>query len=765
MKESTKRNPDPKRFEVSQGTLFLDRLMTWVIRIGGLGVIVAVFSIFFFIFIEILPLFRNADVDPRDEWSLSTAAATTQASSAVIVGADEWGEMPFVYLGGDQILFYAKGQEKQTVLRVAELSEVTVRSAHFDAGNKRIAVGAADGRVGSFLIDYDVTFDANNQRVLAPKVTFEKWLDAPANAGEVISVSYGDSGSDRTVISERLADGRASVTIDKMAQKKTLMGTGKLEVTGSYDITSELSAKPMLVRSSPNGTMALVACEDGTIDYFITEGREKPKKRQSFQAFPNQKIAEMDFLFGGVSVVITAATGQQEVWSLLRPAGENTRVFARTKTFPTMPAGEMTFAASQRNKAFFTVSNNSASLRYSTTEKVRWSGTLPFVPAAASFDGKSEHVFLANAEGRLLMLDLHDPHPEAGWQAFFGKVWYEGASKPEFTWQSTGGSDEFEPKLSQIPLIIGSLKGTFYALLFSLPIALLAAVFSANFLPASAKRVLKPTMEIMASLPSVVLGFLAGLWLAPLIETKVPSILLVCLAIPITALLCGIIASRLPRTMRNRIEGGREWIVLLPLLAVAFFLAWQLGPALERLLFVYKDPSSGEAIADFRLWWPQFTGLPYDQRNSMVVGFMMGFAVIPIIFTIAEDSLSNVPKSLTAASAALGASRWQVVRTIVLPIASPGIFSAIMIGLGRAVGETMIVVMASGNTPLTEWNMFNGMRPLSANIAVELPEAAMGSTHYRTLFLGALLLFLFTFALNTVAEIFRDRLRNRYKLV
>jgi phosphate transport system permease protein len=217
--------------------------------------------------------------------------------------------------------------------------------------------------------------------------------------------------------------------------------------------------------------------------------------------------------------------------------------------------------------------------------------------------------------------------------------------------------------------------------------------------------------------------------------------------------------------MRNRIEGGREWIVLLPLLAVAFFLAWQLGPALERLLFVYKDPSSGEAIADFRLWWPQFTGLPYDQRNSMVVGFMMGFAVIPIIFTIAEDSLSNVPKSLTAASAALGASRWQVVRTIVLPIASPGIFSAIMIGLGRAVGETMIVVMASGNTPLTEWNMFNGMRPLSANIAVELPEAAMGSTHYRTLFLGALLLFLFTFALNTVAEIFRDRLRNRYKLV
>ena len=738
--------------------------MTWVIRIGGVGVIAAVFCIFFFIFLEILPLFRTADVDPRDEWALSSAA-TPSKEKIVVVGADEWGEMPFVYLGGDQVIFRNKETKQETILKITELSEVSVRSAHFDAVNKRVAIGATDGRVGSFLIDYDAAFDAANKRILTPKATFEKWLDAPESAGEVVSVSYGDSGSDRTVISERIADGEATVTIDKMAQKKTLMGTGKLEVTGSFDVTTELSAKPMLVRSSPNGTMALVACEDGKIDYFFTEGREKPEKRQTFQPFPNQLIAEMDFLFGGVSVVITAASGQQEVWSLLRPEGENTRVFARTKTFPVLPAGEMTFAASQRNKAFFTVSNTSASLRYSTTEKVRWSGTLPFVPAAASFDGKSEHVILANAEGRVLMLDLHDPHPEAGWQAFFGKVWYEGASKPEYTWQSTGGSDEFEPKLSQIPLIIGSLKGTFYALLFSLPIALLAAVFSANYLPASAKRVLKPTMEIMASLPSVVLGFLAGLWLAPLIETKVPSILLACLAIPVTAAICGMIASRLPRTVRNRIEGGREWIVLLPLLAVAFFLAWQMGPVLEKMLFVYKDPSSGERIVDFRLWWPQFTGLPYDQRNSMVVGFMMGFAVIPIIFTIAEDSLSNVPKSLTAASAALGASRWQVVRTIVLPIASPGIFSAIMIGLGRAVGETMIVVMASGNTPLTEWNMFNGMRPLSANIAVELPEAAVGSTHYRTLFLGALLLFIFTFALNTIAEIFRDRLRNRFKLV
>ncbi|MGB1129049.1 MAG: ABC transporter permease subunit, partial [Haloferula sp.] len=260
-------------------------------------------------------------------------------------------------------------------------------------------------------------------------------------------------------------------------------------------------------------------------------------------------------------------------------------------------------------------------------------------------------------------------------------------------------------------------------------------------------------------------GFLAGIWLAPIIEDKVPSILLTCLALPALAVLFGAGWSRLPIQVRGRFEQGREWLVIAPLILVGCWLSWSLGPVIEKWFFVYKDPSTGNEIADFRLWWPQATGLSFDQRNAMVVGFAMGFAVIPVIFTIAEDALSNVPKTLTAAASALGASRWQVVRTIFIPVASPGIFSALMIGFGRAVGETMIVVMASGNTPVKEWNLFSGMRTLSANIATELPEAAPGSTHYRTLFLGALVLFMLTFILNGVAEVLRQRLREKNKLV
>lgn len=156
-------------------------------------------------------------------------------------------------------------------------------------------------------------------------------------------------------------------------------------------------------------------------------------------------------------------------------------------------------------------------------------------------------------------------------------------------------------------------------------------------------------------------------------------------------------------------------------------------------------------------------GIGFDQRNSLVVGLAMGFAVIPTIFTIAEDAIFSVPKHLSDGSLALGATPWQTLIYVVLLTASPGIFSAIMMGLGRAVGETMIVLMATGNTPLMDWNILEGLRSLSATIAVELPESEVGSSHYRLLFLAALILFVFTFAVNALAELVRQRLRDKYR--
>jgi phosphate transport system permease protein len=140
----------------------------------------------------------------------------------------------------------------------------------------------------------------------------------------------------------------------------------------------------------------------------------------------------------------------------------------------------------------------------------------------------------------------------------------------------------------------------------------------------------------------------------------------------------------------------------------------------------------------------------------------MGVAVVPVIFSIAEDAIFSVPKHLSLGSLALGATPWQTLVGVVLPTASPGIFSAVMIGMGRAVGETMIVLMATGNTAVTNFSLFSGMRTLAANVAVEMPESEVGSTHFRLLFLSGLVLFVFTFLFNTVAELVRARLRRKY---
>jgi phosphate transport system permease protein len=375
------------------------------------------------------------------------------------------------------------------------------------------------------------------------------------------------------------------------------------------------------------------------------------------------------------------------------------------------------------------------------------------------------------------------------------------------------------------------LKATFYSLLFAIPIALAAAIYTSEFLHPRIRAAVKPTMEMMASLPSVVLGFIAALVLAPWVEPRIASLLLALFAVPLALVASALLWQLLPQPIALRFEGVPKLAVMFVAVAAGAAVAWTLGPAFERalfggdfkqwltgstggpapLLFLLLLPLAHLAIAvaiargfggalrarirvlersragalDGAVWLATFAaalllagagafllgalgfdprgGLvgTYVQRNTLVVGFAMGFAVIPIVYTIAEDAMSAVPSHLRAASLGCGATPWQTAVSIVIPTAMSGIFAAIMIGMGRAVGETMIVVMAAGNTPILDWNVFNGLRALSANIAVELPEAVKDGSLYRMLFLAALVLFAMTFVVNTLAEVVRQRFRKR----
>ncbi len=368
---------------------------------------------------------------------------------------------------------------------------------------------------------------------------------------------------------------------------------------------------------------------------------------------------------------------------------------------------------------------------------------------------RSNKLLIETSDGQIQWWDVDNEHPEISFSALWSKVWYEGYQEPEYIWQSSAANNDFEPKYSLSPLAFGTLKAAFYAMLVATPLAICGALYTAYFMAPALRRKVKPSIELMEALPTVILGFLAGLFFAPFMEENLPGVFSVLIITPVFILLFGFLWTNLPANIRHKVPEGWDPLLLIPVIIFGGWISMAISPFLEVALF----------DGDMRQWLTNSAGIDFDQRNALVVGAAMGFAVIPTIFSITEDAVFSVPKHLTQGSLALGATQWQTMVRVILPTASPGIFSAVMIGMGRAVGETMIVLMATGNTPIMDINIFEGMRTLSANIAVEMPESEVGSTHYRILFLAAFVLFLFTFVVNTLAEFVRQRLRNKYSVI
>ena len=402
-----------------------------------------------------------------------------------------------------------------------------------------------------------------------------------------------------------------------------------------------------------------------------------------------------------------------------------------------------------RRKGFATLDNGGLlKVLYPTSRRVVAERQTELKPGTvAAISPRSDYLVAESSPGVLDSFKIHNEHPEISLATLWAKIWYEGYPEPVYSWQSSSADNDFEPKFSLTPLAFGTLKAAFYALLFAVPIAIMGAIYSAYFMAPSMRALVKPGIEIMAALPTVILGFIGGLWLAPIIEAHLSSVLTIFVVLPISLFSFALLWWYLPERISKPFSGWYGLLVI-PLILGAIAAAFSLGPILEDALFG----------GDSRLWFRDVLGLDFDQRNALVVGLIMGLAVIPTIFSIAEDAIYGVPRHLSNGSLALGATPWQTLVRVVLLTASPGIFSAVMIGMGRAVGETMIVLMATGNTPLMNFNIFEGMRTFAANIAVELPESEVGSSHYRILFLAALVLFMITFAFNTVAEIVRQRL-------
>ena len=721
-----------------------DTIAKWVIALGGFAVIGAVLLILFYLLFVVAPLFMPAqssleEIGQRAEWSGQPSEfLAIEEQQQVGLRIDQMGTAEFFEVDGLQVLESVK---------LSELNQNVVATAAGGGDSGLVAVAFSDGSVQMLQHHYSSDFSAGvAQRSMIPKLVFP-YGDrteplVTEGAIRLIAVSDGDS---EFVLAAATNDGR--VVLEWGAKQENFL-SGEVTLESEFktlDVDFEISG----IALSNDHRWLFLGDVAGAVHLVEIAGM----KQQLAVQVSDSPISTMTMLLGGISLLVGDESGGITQLFAVRDANNEYKL-AVVRRFESDLASISEIIPEQRRKGFIALDDQGGlAIFHSTAHRLVLEQSLPDgVPAAVALAPRASGLLIVNRDGKVDLLNIDNEHPEVSLSSLWSKVWYENYSEPEYIWQSSASSNEFEPKFSLTPLVFGTLKAAMYAMLFALPLALLGAAYTAYFMSPSLRRLVKPTIEIMAALPTVILGFLAGLWFAPFLEENLAGIFSLLIIVPLGLLIFAWFWSNGHGRVRSLVPAGWEPILLLPVLIILGWLSFEFAVPLQNIFFA----------GDLRVWLSQEAGISYDQRNALVVGCAMGFAVIPTIFSIAEDAIYGVPKSLSDGSLALGATSWQTLIRVILPTASPGMFSAIMIGLGRAVGETMIVLMATGNTPIMDWNLFEGMRTLAANIAVEMPESAMHSSHYRILFLAALVLFLFTFVVNTAAELIRQRLREKY---
>lgn len=834
-----------------------------VVAVGGIGIIVAVSLVCLFLVWVVIPLFLSAS-------TRNVSAVPTPWEGAAApwhVALDEYQRLGWVCRPGGRLLVF-RLDTGDALEEIVPFPERSPTAAVFSIEGGNAAFGFADGTISLGKVGFATRF-------LAPE-------DVPSDVrampvGEARSMSGGmvERVSENQFRFQRLAvdfeepfalEGRPSAIrlIDYTVRGDgpflaVLTASGELRclsvrtqrnfMTGrlSHNVSEAhlpytfdaVRGEPRFLMVSGLGDNVFLAWSDGTLARYDTRDLTETRLAQTLDLVEEEgeSLTAARFLIGRATILAGDSRGRLSAWFRIRPDGgaltPDGLLLVRSHVLPVGGAPVTALAVSARSRlALAGYADGFARIVHVTSHKILAEESLPgdaHAVGSLAMAPKEDGFFAAH--GKTAAHWRMDPrHPEVTFASILKPVWYEGYSGPAHVWQSSSGTDAFEPKFGLMPLVFSTVKATLYSMLFGLPLAILAAIYTSEFLSVRAKARVKPAIELMAGLPSVVLGFLAALVFAPFVERVLPAALAAFATVPWTFLAGAFVWQILPERavatwVRWRLGFmGAALVVGLALAAVA-------GPFVERVLFAgdiqsWLDGQIGDGTGGWlmlflplsavagawgtvrwvnpwicRIAWlvdrrraaltnavkfaaasvltaglaiglsAGLAALGFDprgsyvdtyvQRNAFVVGITMGFAVIPIIYTIAEDALSAVPEHLRAASLGAGATPWQTATRIVIPTAMSGLFSAVMVGLGRAVGETMIVLMAAGNTPVMEWNVFNGFRTLSANIAVELPEAPRDGTHYRMLFLAALVLFAMTFVVNTVAEIVRLRFRRR----
>ena len=720
-----------------------DKLVKYGITSGGSLVLVTLLLIFGYLLYVVMPIFAPVTIELKEEFTHQNT------NNVLALGLDEQNDVTYQLNDDGHLIYYSLRKQDlgKTLLDKAMLEDSTAFAKSSSTTGAMILTDK-NGQGVVFKPSFSTSYP-NDVRVISPNIDYplgEAPLEIDPQGQKIVSAGLEINDENAAI---------AAVTEDNRGLY--LLFTANVNMmTDETEWESEVIELPSFPQHvdklllTPNLRNLFVLSNNDLLVYDVSDIDDVVLKETVAINAKDADVTTINLLTGASSIMVGNSNGVISQWfEVLKDGKRNFTLIrdfvAESKVTNIIPEFSRKGFLVTDDKGDFSIFHSTAHTRL-INENISSNDHLvtaisPRANSAVVSDGN-----------KITLYSIDNEHPEITWSSLWQKVWYEGYPKPEFLWQSTSASDDFEAKLSLMPISFGTIKAAFYAMLFAVPIAIAGAIYSAYFMSPSIRSYVKPTVEIMEALPTVILGFLAGLWLAPLVESHLPGLILLLISLPLSVLGAAMIWSSLPKNMRDSTPDGYQVLFLIPIILIAGYTSMSLSNTLELWLF----------DGNTRVYLTNELGIDFDQRNSLIVGIAMGFAVIPTIYTIAEDAVFSVPKSLTMGSLALGATPWQTLAKVVILTASPGIFSAVMMGLGRAVGETMIVLMATGNTPIMDWNIFEGMRSLAANIAVEMPEAEVGSSHYRVLFLAAFVLFIFTFFFNTVAEFVRQRLREKY---
>ncbi len=725
---------------------FKDRFARWAVSVGGMAVLGAITLIFFYLAYVVMPMFQGASLESRKPVQV---AWLNEAAAPLLLTQEEQNQMAMRLDQNGRVQFFdAKTMQAMTSFQLPIPADVRIVSlAQDQPGSNRVGLGLSNGQVLVFQHRYKLSYP-NDVQTITPSVEFPFGeapiaLDPQGRALDHIGLNLnggtlmlaGSTGTELHVLS--------------LGREENLM-TGEITVSEERVVLPQISEPVKALIIDPRHMWMYVVNGRATADVFDLRSKSL-NGRYKLLEDGNLEVSNATSLLGGISLMIGDSSGGIAQWFMVRQE-DGKASLTSIRSFQLEDSPIVQIIPEERRKGFIALdAKGNLGLFHSTAHRTLLIEPIAEGQALAALSPRANRV-LVERDGELQRFIIDNPHPEVSFSSMWGKVWYENYDAPDYVWQSTAANTDNEPKLSLAPLAFGTLKAAFYAMLLATPLAIAAAIYTAYFMAPAMRRKVKPVIELMEALPTVILGFFAGLFLAPYVEGHLPGIFSLLLFTPIGILLAGYLWSRLPESIRLSVPDGWEAALLIPVILLVGYVSLAMSGHLENWLF----------DGNMRQWLTNDLGIPFDQRNALVVGLAMGFAVIPNIYSIAEDAVFSVPKSLTFGSLALGATPWQTMMRVVILTASPGIFSAVMIGMGRAVGETMIVLMATGNTAIMDMNIFEGLRTLAANVAVEMPESQVGGTHYRMLFLSALVLLAFTFVMNTLAELVRQRLRVKY---